>query len=368
MSSHPSSDPDESPAASRSGGDEEKFDTQPGEADLWELDSDFTPPAEAVKLPKQPKFHRTEPEKRSADTPPPSAVPLVPRGPRREELAFKAPLSADGPPESEDPSSTLPASKPSPVRRRVTDTFADLEDETTGTPGEKTAPAKAKASSKPPVSEPAAEPPTDDLPAPETPETTGQSETEPAAPPPGTTPAKGFSLPKIQLSKLERIGLVGFLVLFAAAGFFYHAQSLNKLPEKKEALTPDDLPIKGKRITALEIKSYWREPITDDRARRGTSLLPVVELKMEGGPAAVRVLFRNSAKEYVGDAITRQVKGGTSLKIAATAGFEEIGMYASYRTGDTAPWLIEVLEGPAEGGSGSDFKKLFEIPVSTERR
>ena len=365
MSSHPSSDPDESPASTRSGGDEERFDTQPGEADLWELDGDFTAPAEPIAPAKPAKFHRTEPEKRAADAPPPSAVPLVPRGPRREELAFKAPLSGDGQPDSEENPTVLPASKPSPVRHRVTDTFADLEDEPTAS-GEKTATAKPKAAyTKPTVSEPVVEP------APEaasTLVTQEESETESAPLPPGTTPATGFYLPKIQLTKLERICLIAFLVLLAATGLFYHTQSLNKLPERKEALTPDDLPIKGARTTALEIKSYWREPITDDRARRGTSLLPVVELKMEGGPAAVRVLFRNSAREYVGDAITRQVKGGTSLKIAATAGFEDTGMYASYRTGDTAPWFIEVLEGPAEGGSGSDFKKLFEIPVSTERR
>ena len=46
----------------------------------------------------------------------------------------------------------------------------------------------------------------------------------------------------------------------------------------------------------------WRAPITEgknaDTFRRGTQLLPVVELASSGGPAAIRVFFRNQRRRW----------------------------------------------------------------------
>ena len=228
-------------------------------------------------------------------------------------------------------------------RRPVDDAFDDLESSLANHPG---------------LDETPAVEPAHDVPAP------ADVAPAPAAPSPRTLPAG--------VSKMERIGLIAFVVLLVAGSIFFLTYSLNKLPEEQKYLTPGDLPIKGQRIEAVKIESYWREPVTSgpqaETVRRGTILLPVVELGLAGGPGAVRIFFRNSEGESVGDGVTRAVSGAATQTIAATAGFEDAGMFAAYRTGDTKPWFIEIHEGPSVNAAGDDFKKLFEIPISTHRR
>jgi hypothetical protein len=43
-------------------------------------------------------------------------------------------------------------------------------------------------------------------------------------------------------------------------------------------------------------------------------------------------------------------------------------MHAAYRTGGSKPWTIEVFEAPSETTPGKDFKRLFEMNISTDRR
>ena len=133
-----------------------------------------------------------------------------------------------------------------------------------------------------------------------------------------------------------------------------------------------DCPIKGSSLTIESAASYWREPITDGSApeiiRRGTKLLPVLELKVSQGSGVVRVLFRNEERAVEGDAVTRTAHGPGMLVIPATAGFDDIGMHAAYRTGGTKPWTVEIYEAPSENASGKEFTKLFETHISTDRR
>ena len=105
-----------------------------------------------------------------------------------------------------------------------------------------------------------------------------------------------------------------------------------------------------------------------DTFRRGTELLPVLEISLAGGPAGIRVLFRNDERAVVGDAVTRTVRGSGTLKIPATAGFDDIGMHAAYRTGESKPWTIEVFEAASENAPSREFTKLFEMNISTDRR
>ena len=87
-----------------------------------------------------------------------------------------------------------------------------------------------------------------------------------------------------------------------------------------------------------------------------------------GAPASIRVFFRNSDGEVIGDAVTRTLTPGPPLEVAATAGFEDVGMHAAYRTGQSKPWTVQVDEAPAADSPSSDYKKLFEMNVSTDRR
>jgi hypothetical protein len=185
--------------------------------------------------------------------------------------------------------------------------------------------------------------------------------------------AKPISLrPHLGLSKVERIGLIALVVLLLGGALGILIISLNRLPTESDKASSHDFPIKGTHFSIRSAKSYWRAPVTDgphpDTFRRGAKLLPVVELDLAGGPAAVRVMFRNDERILVGDAVTHAVRGDGKLSIAATAGFDELGMFAAYRTGESKPWTLEVYEAPSEDTTGRDFKKLFEMDITTDRR
>lgn len=178
--------------------------------------------------------------------------------------------------------------------------------------------------------------------------------------------------PHLGLSKVERTGLVALLVILLIAGgviFFY---TIHRLPTESARVKANDFPVKGSHVTILSADSYWRAPIMEggnvETFRRGTRLLPVVDLKASGGPAAIRVFFRSSDGQAIGDAVTRSIQAGTPLQVAATAGFEDVGMHAAYRTGQSKPWTIQVYEAASENSPAQDFKKLFEMNVSTDRR
>ncbi len=365
--------PDENPPPKRPISDGEKR-TEPGEADLWDFDDDDEPrpyqPSGTKKI-DRPAISLTD--KRTEDDQNPTTIPISPRGPRRDSLPFKQTMKkpADGPPASSPEQLDLlataaaekdpAASKSIPVNSgtKVEQAFNDLDTV------EKKNPRKEILDKKTATPEPEEPKASEPEPA------TGLEAEAPAAEPQKITLPTAAAISK-SLSGVEKIGLLAFLIILLGGAFFFLAQSLNKLPEKKEALTVNDFPIKGAHIEATKIATYWRAPITSgegiESVRRGTVLLPVIELGLNGGPAAVRIFFRNSAGERVGDGVTRAVNGSATLKIAATAGFDDLGMHAAYRTGDTEPWMVEVLEAPSTSASGSDFKTLFQFPISTDRR
>jgi hypothetical protein len=185
--------------------------------------------------------------------------------------------------------------------------------------------------------------------------------------------AKPLSLhPHLKITKAERIGLIVLLSLLAAGGLATVVFSLTRLPTESARTRTNHFPIKGSMVVVDSAVSYWRAPITDGTSpeivRRGTKLLPVLELKVQEGSGAVRVLFRDEERTAVGDAVTQAVRGPGTLIFSATAGFDDVGMHAAYRTGGSKPWTIEVFEAASETSPGKDFKRLFEMNISTDRR
>ena len=178
--------------------------------------------------------------------------------------------------------------------------------------------------------------------------------------------------PHLALSQLERLGLGLLLLLLLMGGGVIFFNTIHRLPTNDARLKANHFPITGQHLSIQSANSYWRAPIAEggnaETFRRGTQLLPVVNLTSSGGPAAVRVFFRNSDGDLIGDAVTRLLKAGTPLQVAATAGFDDIGMHAAYRTGQSKPWIVQVYEAPSENSAVSDFKKLFEMNISTDRR
>jgi hypothetical protein len=326
------------------------------EKDLWDLDEPVRAAASEPDAPEGEEPSAEEPGKNQEGR---TQLPITPRSTRRD-LVFKqsppkkrpapqAPADGDNDTRPYEEGTPGGSSERSATPAESDEAFVDLE----GSPNGETVPQDTPDSAKEPTPPGAPEP----------------VENENAPAPAAAVPNAVVKLSK-GLSKMERMGLVGFLALVLGGLLFFLAYSVNKLPEDQKPLTPGDLPIAGKIISADKISSYWREPdiSAGETVRRGTLLLPVVELGVSGGPGAVRVLFRDSDGAIVGDGVTRPVNGEGTVTIVATAGFDDQGMFAAYRTGETKPWKIEVLEGNSENASGNNFKKIFEIPISTQRR
>ena len=178
--------------------------------------------------------------------------------------------------------------------------------------------------------------------------------------------------PHMGLTKMEKLGIIALFAMLLAAGIVIYQFSVNRLPTESIKAKANDFPIKGSRVTVTSSESYWRVPIVDgptpDVFRRGTVLLPVIEIAVSGGSGAIRVVFRDENRKTMGDSITRTVQGSDVIKIVATAGFEDMGMYAAYRTGGNKPWTAEVLEGPSSDAPSAEFTKLFEMELSSAIR
>ena len=146
----------------------------------------------------------------------------------------------------------------------------------------------------------------------------------------------------------------------------------NGVPTRPVITEGLDLPTSGDLVTINSLSTYWREPVTtgedSDVVRRGTKLIPVVNLGLEGKPSVIRVFFRNENGIVIGDGITRSVNGPAEIKIAATAGFDDIGMHAAYRTGESPPWIVQVFEAKNPNAPREKFKLLLETEISTDIR
>lgn len=315
------------------------------ESDLWDLDDTLESAPEPPPAPEpEPALSEPEPPPAEEKSPPtPAKIAPAPRGgsvPKREK----------------------PGPSKQPIRK-MEDAFEDLED-----PGDWDQP------EPPPASEDGVK--TKESPAAISPEPAPAEEAAPAvdeetsaeAPKPDAAP----SPPRVTaLSKLELIGLGLLLAMLLGVGIFFYAQSLNRLPKDNIYASEADFPIRGDKVEVVKAESYWRAPVTDgpqaDVVRRGTRLIPVIELQVKGR-GAVRVFFRDDMGELVGDGVSLPITGDGQLKVAATAGFDDLGLYAAYRAGEGKPWTIEVFEASSVNAMSSELKKLFKMSLSSVRK
>ncbi|MGJ8644284.1 MAG: hypothetical protein ACSHX9_12820 [Luteolibacter sp.] len=186
----------------------------------------------------------------------------------------------------------------------------------------------------------------------------------------GNETPKPFSLSSF--SKVEKFSLLALIAVLSIAGILSIVHFSNRVPTKSTITEEIDFPVDGSRVTITSAETYWREPKRGDNAdvvRRGTKLIPVIDISLETKKsAAIRIFFRNDEGQVIGDGITRDVSGKKKLKIPATAGFDDIGMHAAYRTGGSPPWFIQVYEGPNANASREQFKKVLDTEISTDRR
>lgn len=171
---------------------------------------------------------------------------------------------------------------------------------------------------------------------------------------------------------MEWAGLIvlGLLLIALAAGAYFW--SIHRLPHKAPPWKQVSFPVKGQLVEIKDAKTYWRAPVLEgpkrDPIRRGTRLIPILELEVVGGPAALRVIFRDDEGRSVGDPIIHPVAASGKFALASTAGFEDLGMHAAYRTEELDPWSVEVSEAASADASGNDFSLILKMNLSSDLR
>lgn len=182
-----------------------------------------------------------------------------------------------------------------------------------------------------------------------------------------TTPP---SLPSF--TKTERIAVTALFAILLLAGVLTLVHFSNRVPTRSLIAEKIDYPVSGNFVEIRSASTYWRKPITTgenaDVVRRGTALIPVIRLNLHSKPCVIRVFFRNEEGIVIGDGISRDVSGEQDLLIPATAGFDDIGMHAAYRTGEKEPWSVEIHEGPSRSADRKDFRKVLDTNISTDIR
>lgn len=175
------------------------------------------------------------------------------------------------------------------------------------------------------------------------------------------------SLTAIEKASLLLIAVA--LITTAALGIIHFTK---EIPVDSEITKKVNLPVEGKMIRVNAIQTYWRTPNTQgentDIVRRGVKLIPVLKIQAEGKSGAIRIFFRDSDGALVGDSTTVAISANETLIISATDGFRDMGMHASYRTGENARWMIQAFEGPSIDAPIEKFQPLFETEISTDIR
>ena len=324
------------------------------ENELWNLDDDSEPSHPEVEV--RPRKHRAEFEQ--SDTSEPDV-------PAAEETDFsagekvEAPAEAPIEPRASKKTTSSKAKHDFPLREREGE--IELEEGEAST-GDSSKPAAAPA--------PAAEslPEAESAEAPATEETTEGGEAEATAPASGNPPAK-----------LEKIGLISLGGVLLGIGIWWLTGLLSSVRTTNLDEGFPDLPAKGEFTEISNIVSFWRKPVREgasaDVATADTVYIPVVEITLEESQSGVlRVIFRDSEGNFIGDTITRSFSGGNfndtgsdTAEFAATDGFHQASAFNDYRVGDDR-WTAEIFEGPSVNAAGSRFTQILTTPLFPKQR
>ncbi|MDX1681435.1 MAG: hypothetical protein R3242_11990 [Akkermansiaceae bacterium] len=192
--------------------------------------------------------------------------------------------------------------------------------------------------------------------------------TEPAEEPASPTPqAKGFGAWLRSLSMVEKFccaAIVVGVLVFAAAVF---VPALYDFPEQPEMAESSDFPIAGAQVTVRSAETYWREPVREgenaEEVRADVVLVPVFDAKLEG-QGEIRLLFRDSEGELVGDLLTLELAGGQDYTAVCSDGFKYRGNFTAYQAGELEPWTVEFHEVPEGTEEINAETELFKMKIS----
>lgn len=184
-------------------------------------------------------------------------------------------------------------------------------------------------------------------------------------------PVAASSPPEVRRSRrwtvTDYFGVTLLAASVVACAWAVFAHSILKLPEKRDNFQTPAFPIAGERIQLESVVAYWRPPVTEgprvDTCRRGTFLLPVLEIAVTGGSSMIRVQFRNEEGKTTGDPLIRAVRPGDIVKLAGTAGLEDSAAWAAYRLGGESQWSVQIHEIPSAQPSGGESKELLRMDL-----
>ncbi len=174
------------------------------------------------------------------------------------------------------------------------------------------------------------------------------------------------------LTMLEKTSMIAIVVALITTAALTILHFNKEIPVDTEIAEKISLPVEGEILSISAFETYWRKPITQgekpDIVRGGVKLIPTIKIQASGKSGAIRVFFRDGEGDFVGDSTTITISKNETLTISATDGFTDMSMHASYRTGQTPRWIIQILEGPSIDAPIEKFKTLFETEISTDIR
>lgn len=184
-------------------------------------------------------------------------------------------------------------------------------------------------------------------------------------------PVSGGSAPAMPVERsgkwslMDHLGLMLLAGILVTGGAWLLVHSILKLPEKPAVWQVPAFPLAGERIQLESATCYWRKPVTEgpraDMCRRGTFVLPVIEISVTGGTSMIRVLFKNEEGMTTGDPLIRTVRPGDLMKLTGTAGLEDSAAWAAYRLGRQSPWSVQIDEIPSGQPAGGDSRQLLNM-------
>ena len=159
------------------------------------------------------------------------------------------------------------------------------------------------------------------------------------------------------LSFIEKISLVAVVACLLGAAAWVVSTFYRDAPQGKLITFNEDYPAKGNKVSIEEVETWWREPIrtgkdADVGVVVGSNLIPCARIKIsEGSSTSLRVTFRDSDQQLVGDTINLLIENGKfvetgseEISIHSTAGFENPSRINSYDNEDINPWSLAIIE------------------------
>jgi len=178
------------------------------------------------------------------------------------------------------------------------------------------------------------------------------------------------------LTIIEKISLLAVVACLLGAAGWAISTFYRDAPQGKLIIFHEDYPAKGNKVSIEEVETWWREPIrtgkdADVGVVVGANLIPCARIKISGGSStSLRVTFRDSDQQLVGDTINLLIENGKfvqtnsdEISIHSTAGFENPSRINSYDNEDINPWSLAIIEENSDDGAplvkariSADFK------------